>query len=101
MLVTVRSRNAAVITEQCLLYYYYMTVYNDSSDRNQTIQVYIETNNPTVNRTLIDTVTIADMTNNNWQNHTVDINWSIGDYSVKLTYLNNYLQHFFLSIARI
>jgi hypothetical protein len=72
-----------------------MTVYNDSSDQNQAIQVYIENNNPTVNRTLIDTVTIANMANYNWQNHTVDINWSTGDYSVKLTYLNNYLQHFF------
>jgi len=90
-----KSRNAAVLTEQCLFYYSYMTVYDDNSDRNQTIRVYIENNNSTVNRTLIDTVTIADMTNNNWQNHSVDINPSTGDYSVKLTYLNNYLQHFF------
>jgi hypothetical protein len=89
------SRNAAILPEQCLFYYYYMTVYNDSSDRNQAIQVYIENNNPPVNRTRIDTVTIANITNNNWQNHTVDMNWSTGDYSVKLTYLNNYLQHFF------
>jgi hypothetical protein len=90
-----KSRSQAQIRTQCLLYYYYMTVYNDSSDRNQTIQVYIENSNQTADPTPIDIVTIADMANNNWQNHTVEINSTNDNYIVKLPHLNNYVQLFF------
>jgi len=72
--------------KQYLHYYYYMTVYNNRSDRGQNIGIYI-TDNQTSNPVLIDRVSIQNMTTNGWQNGNVTFNSSADNYTVKFFFL--------------
>jgi hypothetical protein len=91
------------LREQCLRFYYYMTVYNDLSDRGQKIGIYM-TDNQTLNFAQIDMVTIQDMRTNGWQYHNVTFNSSADNYMVKfffLIYPKKYLKVFYHSSCSV
>ena len=77
-----RGRNDDQQREQCLLYYYYMTFDNNTSNRNQRMNIYMSTNDGLSNSILIDNITWADMAHNGWQNRTVKVNSSSDSYNV-------------------
>ncbi|CAF3105987.1 unnamed protein product [Rotaria sp. Silwood2] len=78
---TIRSGNQT--REQCLLYYYYMTFDNDTSDRQ--IQVVIDDDIPSLKR-VVDTVSRQNMINNGWQYREVTINSSTDSYKLSFTF---------------
>ncbi|CAF3090196.1 unnamed protein product, partial [Rotaria sp. Silwood2] len=78
---TIRSGNQT--REQCLLYYYYMTFDNDTSDRQ--IQVFIDDNTQSLKR-IVDTVSRQNMTNNGWQYREVTINSPTNSYKLSFTF---------------
>ncbi|CAF1140238.1 unnamed protein product [Rotaria sordida] len=61
------------VGEQCLLYYYYFTVY-DKLDWGQHISVIIKSDNATDNEIEIDRLSAVDMIENRWQSRTKTFN---------------------------
>ncbi|CAF1547885.1 unnamed protein product, partial [Rotaria sordida] len=61
------------VGEQCLLYYYYFTVY-DKLDWGQHISVLIKSDNATDNEIEIDRLSAVDMIENRWQSRTKTFN---------------------------
>jgi hypothetical protein len=83
------SRIAGEPSQQSLLYYYYITFYNDAFlDRNQTITAYA-IDNQAANSTLIDTVSLLNMTKNDWQNRSIDFNFSSTTYTLTFIFTAN------------
>jgi len=68
--------------EQCLLYYYYFTVY-DELDWGQQISVSIRSDNETDNETVIDRLSGAEMIDNRWHGRNVTFNSTSTNYTVR------------------
>ncbi len=77
---TITSRDSA--EEQCLLYYYYFTVY-DELDWGQRISVSIRSENETDNETVIDRLSVAEMMDNRWHGRNVTLNSTSSNYTVR------------------
>jgi hypothetical protein len=70
------------VGEQCLLYYYYFTVYNQV-DWGQQISVFVQADNQIENEFEIDRLTVADMTENRWYPRNVPFNATFANYTVR------------------
>ncbi len=77
---SIKIRDSA--EKQCLLYYYYFTVY-DELDWGQQISVSIRSENETDNETVIDRLSVAEMMDNRWHGRNVTLNSTSSNYTVR------------------
>ncbi len=77
---SIKIRDSA--EEQCLLYYYYFTVYNEA-DWGQQISVSIRSDYETDKEIVIDRLSVAEMIDNRWLERNVTFNSTSTNYTVR------------------
>jgi len=70
------------VREQCLRFYYYLTVY-DKKDWGQHIQIWLRPDNRTDNQSLLVNLTYANMTENKWEFQEQTFSSTSDSYTVK------------------
>lgn len=84
--------------EQCLQYYYYLTV-DEDFDWGQQILILVRSDNETDNETEIDRVSVVDMIDNRWNWRNITFTSPSSNYTVtEMKGIENIVENIFLII---